>query len=179
MMVGAALAADVGKPPASLEERQIAMETWRRAMEFQRRAHELYPRRRDTPLRYANMTDDEVREVQIIARQHEMSEFVNISPVVTGCPCEEGSSCTEQVYITSNIGEKTTGLQLSRRKNQWMVGVVQGWWLEYQALLAREASLGYQEFFDLRNLKLLEFPMCQAAKSVNASAQSAENSSSK
>lgn len=177
LLIATAWAADNGNSRTASAEARIEREIWMRAMELETRARELYPRRRDTPMRYANMTDDEVREVQVIARKYKMAEFVNISPVVTGCPCEEGAGCTEQVYITSNVGERTTGLQLSRRRNLWTVGVVQKWWLEFAALLARESKMSYREFSAARHVKLLEFPQC--LKSEEQSTQVAENTSTK
>jgi len=179
LLIATAWAADSGNPPARTPEPRSERESWIRAMEFQARARELYPRRRDTPLRYANMTDDEVREVQAIASKYRMSQFVNISPVVTGCPCEEGGGCTEQVYITSHFGEKTRGLQLSRHRNAWVVGAVQKWWLEFESLLARQDSMSYREFSTARDLKLLEFPMCEKPDSQDESKQVAENTSTK
>lgn len=179
LLMASTWAADTGNPTARTAEPRNQRESWIRAMELQARARELYPRRRDTPLRYANMTDEEVREVQAIASKYRMSEFVNISPVVTGCSCEEGGGCTEQVYITSNLGERTKGLQLSRHKNLWVVGAVQKWWLEYEALLARESSMNFREFWVARDLKLLEFPMCQKPDSDENSKQVAENTSTK
>jgi len=179
LLIATAWAADSGNPPARTAEPRSERESWIRAMEFQARARELYPRRRDTPLRYANMTDDEVREVQAIASKYRMSEFVNISPVVTGCPCEEGGGCTEQVYITSHSGEKTRGLQLSRHRNAWVVGAVQKWWLEFESLLARQDSMSYREFSAARDLKLLEFPMCEKPDSQDESKQVADNTSTK
>jgi hypothetical protein len=145
-----------------------------RLYDIEGRARQVYPGRRDTPLRLLNITDEEVREVQAIAREYEMPELMNISPVVTGCPCEEGGSCTEQVYIVSRIGERTRGLQLSRHQNLWTVGAVQKWWLEYASLLARARDMSYFEFQELRALKLLEFPVC--TKPGNTPPQIAETS---
>src|ERR1041384_5277939 len=93
------------------------------------RAFELRPVRRDTPLRYLNLSDEEVREVQRVSAKYLPRDTVNISPVVTGCPCEEGPDCTEQVYVLASKESGTRGLQLSRVRNRWTVGVVQQWWL--------------------------------------------------
>jgi hypothetical protein len=131
-----------------------------RLMELEGRARQLFPRRRDTPLRALNMTGEEVREVETIAAKYHMPELVNISPVVTGCPCEEGGSCTEQVFITSRVNGSMVSLQLSRRKNLWTVGLVQKWWLEYAALKERERSIPWTEFQDARAQLLLNLPMC-------------------
>jgi hypothetical protein len=149
-----------------------------RLRELDARSRQLFPRRRDTPLRYLNITDSEVRELQVIARKYNLSELLNISPVVEGCPCEEGGTCTEQVFIVGNIDQKAYGLQLSRRKNLWTVGVVQRWWLERAALEAREKVMDVRSFQKARDRLLMEFPQCaptdgQAAQSaqVNESAK--------
>ena len=172
MFLAGAWAAEADKATRP-SERKSQIDTFRRLIELERRANQLYPRRRDTPLRVLNMTDDEVREVEGLARKHKMPVLMNISPVVTGCPCEEGSACTEQVHIVSKRGEGTTSLQLSRSKNLWTVGVVQKWWLEYSELLAREHTMSYREFLDARMIKLLEFPMCEKTQQTTV----AENSS--
>jgi len=98
------------------------------------RSNELRPRRRDTPLRDVNISDDEIREVQVIKEKYLPSDYVNISPVVTDCPCEEGPTCTAQVYVVATLNGQERGLQLSRFNDRWEVGVVQQWWLKYQAI---------------------------------------------
>lgn len=179
MFLAGAWAAEADKP-AQPPGRSAQADLFRKMGELERRANQLYPRRRDTPLRVLNMTDDEVREVEVIARKHEMPVLMNISPVVTGCPCEEGGACTEQVYIVSEYGDDAAGLQLSRSKNLWTVGVVQKWWLEYADLLSRQHTMTYREFMDARMLKLLEFPMCQQPDKIeDKSRQVAGNSPTK
>src|SRR5512134_3305120 len=89
-----------------------------------------------------------------------MSELLNISPVVEGCPCEEGGTCTEQLYIVGTIDKKAHGLLLSRRRNLWTVGVVQRWWLERAALEARQKVMDFRTFEKARERLLLEFPQC-------------------
>src|SRR5690349_18982933 len=158
MLLASAWAAGAGKPDGRSPRFDPQMEV--RLMELDARARQIYPRRRDTPLRYLNMTDDEVREVHAIAVKYRMPELVNIAPVVTGCPCEEGGACTEQVYIISLVNEKPVGLQLSRRKNLWTVGVAQKWWLEYAALKARESSMSRAEYQEARMQLLLSMPVC-------------------
>lgn len=92
LILASAWAAGPAKPDRGVKfDREMEI----RLMELESRARQLYPRRRDTPLRYLNITDGEVREVEVIARKYKMPELVNISPVVTGCPCEEGGGCTE------------------------------------------------------------------------------------
>jgi hypothetical protein len=142
-----------------------------RLMELESRARQLYPRRRDTPLRFLNMSDDEVREVHAIAAKYRMPDLVNISPVVTGCPCEEGGSCTDQVYIISLVKDRPVGLQLSRRKNLWTVGVVQKWWLDYAALKARESTMSRAEYQQARMQLLLSLPACTGPAELDTSSK--------
>ena len=80
-----------------------------------KRAEELRPARRDEPLRYLNITDEEIRAGPVdFAPKYLPRAMVNISPVVTNCPCEEGPNCTAQVYVVATTGEQSKGLQLSR-----------------------------------------------------------------
>jgi len=131
--------------------------------QLEARAFANYPRRRDDPLREINISDSEVREIQVIAGKRKIAELVNIAPVVTGCPCEEGSGCTDQTFLVGKVDGHSVGLQLSRVKNRWDVSRVQKWWFEYGELLAREPAMTRQEFTSARHVKLLEFPQCAAS----------------
>jgi hypothetical protein len=124
------------------------------------RARELFPRRRDEPLRYENLSDAEMREVQQVAARHIPPALVNVSSVVTGCPCEEGPECTEQVYVVANRDNRPYGLQLSRVKKRWMVGNVQRWWARFESLKAREPRMDRREFAETMDRLVLEFPAC-------------------
>jgi hypothetical protein len=150
-----------------------------RLMEIEQRARQLYPGRRDTPLRYLNITDSEVREIQSITRKFRMPELLNISPVVEGCACEEGTACTEQVFVVGNIGGQAHGLQLSRSKNRWGIGAVQRWWLEYAALKAREKVMDYRSFENARNQLLLALPQCAPTDMDTRNPQVAETQARK
>src|SRR5215510_3902386 len=90
-----------------------------RSQDTRFRARELRPQRRDEPLRYLNISDDEIREIQEVAKKYLPKVLLNISPVVTGCPCEEGPQCTDQVYIVAQTAQSSRGLQLSRVRNAW------------------------------------------------------------
>jgi hypothetical protein len=140
-----------------------ADDTYTRAMRkvsLIQRVHELRPRRRDEPLRYENISDIEVREIQLVAEKYIPKSIVNISPVVTGCPCEEGPQCTDQVYIVANGADKSMGLQLSRVKNSWKVGVVQDWWLRYDALRARSSTMDWRAYEASEAELFRELPQC-------------------
>ncbi len=133
-----------------------------RKYSLSQRAHELRPRRRDEPLRYENITDIEVLEIQAVAAKFVPQAIVNISPVVTGCPCEEGPQCTDQVYIVASNPTDSMGLQLSRVKNLWQVGVIQRWWIRYDALRARreKENLDWWAYEALEAELLWELPQC-------------------
>src|SRR4051812_8166493 len=118
---------------------------WRRKDHISRRAEALKPAYRAEPLRYLNISDEEVRQVQLISVKYLPRAMMNISPVVTNCPCEEGPNCTAQVYVVATTGENSKGLQLSRLKDQWTVGVVQQWWIRREGLRAPPPAAGLAE----------------------------------
>jgi len=124
------------------------------------RAWQLRPKRRDEPLRYLNISDYEVREIQEVARAYLPKVLLNISPVVTGCPCEEGPQCTDQVYIVAQTSHDSRGLQLSRVRNAWVVGAVQQWYLKFEELHAREPKLSYLDMIRAEGELYREFPVC-------------------
>jgi hypothetical protein len=128
-----------------------------------KRAEELYPARRNTPLRDVNISDEEIREVEQITRKYLPRAYVNISPVVTACPCEEGPACTAQVYVVAQTADKTRGIQLSRMNATWTVGAVQQWWLRREAVLRQHTGDSFLDFYLYRKAVtelLEEFPMC-------------------
>jgi hypothetical protein len=75
-----------------------------------------------------------VREIQAVVLRIVPGSILNISGVVTGCPCEEGPRCADQVWIVAHRAGKTLGLQLSRINGRWALGVVQQWWLDREKL---------------------------------------------
>jgi hypothetical protein len=152
---------------------------FRKILAMERRVEELRPRRRDTPLRYLNISDDEVREIQVVAAKHLPKVLLNISPVVADCPCEEGPQCTDQVYILAESGQASKGLQLSRIKNSWIVGNVQQWWFRFDELRARANKMDFDAYWSAKNELLREFPACVGqlvpAENNTASAQKVES----
>ena len=73
-----------------------------------------------------------MREVQDFAQKYLPNTMVNVSPVVDGLPLRRRARmCTAQVYVVTTPARKPKGLQLSRVKDQWIVGVVQQWWMQY------------------------------------------------
>jgi len=128
---------------------------------IEERIHETRPQRRDNPLRQENIRDDEVRQIQASASQVLPKAIINISGVVTGCPCEEGPSCSDQVWILAHQFERTAGLQLSKISGRWTIGAVQRWWLEYEKLEARRRTFHSRSaYFAAENALKEKFPAC-------------------
>ena len=164
--------------PASKAERDAYRVQATKRVRIQDRAYELRPQRRDEPLRYLNISDNEVREIQLVAEKYLPKSLLNISPVVTGCPCEEGPQCTDQVYIVAETAQSSKGLQMSRVRNAWIVGSVQQWWLKYDALGASSGQMNYAKYESAMNELVRDFPMCVGelvpAENTTASTPKAE-----
>jgi hypothetical protein len=124
------------------------------------RIRQTQPERRNGPLREANLSDNEVREIQGIAFRVFPGAILNISGVVTGCPCEEGPACADQVWVVARSGGQTGGLQLSRIGGRWAIGVIQQWWLDYQRLRS-DRTLAPDKRFDALQAMLDQFPACK------------------
>lgn len=168
-MAGMVLLSAVAASQTSAEEPspKFDFEQWRRDQELVERvftrAYAIRPARRDTPMRELNISDNEVREIQQVAETYLPRAIVNISTVVSDCPCEEGPECTAQVFILANRSQTTLGLQLSRIKNKWTVGEVQRWWLRYEDLQARAPKMDWQDYQDAQTLLAKDFPQCVGA----------------
>jgi hypothetical protein len=117
------------------------------------------PIRRENPLRELNINEDEVLEIQSAALQVYPGSIVNISGVVTGCPCEDGLGCSDQVWIVAHKPGYSQGLQMSRVNGHWGIGVVQQWWLNFDKLGALRVTS--REAYDkaLKNL-YDSYPAC-------------------
>ena len=98
------------------------------------------PVRLDGPLREINISDVEVREIEAITKSRYPGAIVNISGVTTGCPCEDGPKCEDQVWVVAHRAGRSVGLQLSRIDARWQIGPVQRWWLQYSKLQSRMSA---------------------------------------
>ena len=147
-------------------------------MRIENRAHELRPRRRDEPLRYLNISDDEVREIQLMAEKYLPKVLLNISPVVTGCPCEEGPQCTDQVYIVAETravieraADVTSQECLGCRERAAVV-------VEARRARRQTGKMGYEKYESAMNELVRDFPMCVGelvpAENTTASTPKAE-----
>ena len=142
--------------------------------EVMRRAQNQAPKRRDEPLREANLTDEEVREIQAATKNYLPADYLNISPVVTGCACEDGPDCKEQVFVLADAGASAKGLQLSRIKNAWTVGALQQWWLNYARLQERGKRMDWPDYERALIALAREFPMCGETAKPQAAPSTAQ-----
>jgi hypothetical protein len=126
------------------------------------RIRETRPNRRDGPLRKANLSDDEAREIQAVMAHVYPGAILNISGVVTGCPCEEGRSCSEQVWVVPHNARNTDGALLSRMSGRWAVGPIQKWWLD-KARIEADHHLTLSQRDEALDSLWEQFPACATA----------------
>jgi len=103
-----------------------------------RRLHMIRPA--SMTLREDNITDEEVREIQSVMKEVAADAIVHIGGVMTGCNCEEGPDCTDQVWVIAYKPERSDGFTLSRIKGEWSLGVLPKWTLENLRLEGAYAS---------------------------------------
>lgn len=145
--------------------------TAERAYQRWSRANQLRPRRPTDPLRETNISDNEVRQIEQATRAVFPTAIVNISGVTTGCPCEDGPDCTDQVWVVAWRSEQSHGLKLSLIAGEWVVGPVQRWWLRFEDLVqrydaldpldTREKRVAAHSLFRERMSLLESFPTCE------------------
>lgn len=168
IVVGLVLSAGADAQRPNTHDAYLALiEREHQMYDIVKRATAVKPGRRDSPLRELNITDNEIRDVESLVREVLPRSMVNISPVVTGCPCEEGKGCTDQVYVMASAGNVTRGLQLSKVEGAWTIGSVQRWWLDYERLETRVLKLDWAESHQQRWDVISQFPRCADSKLDN------------
>jgi len=143
---------------------------WKEQQKRQSYIHRTRPHRLDGPLREENISDDEVRQIQVVTNVVYPGSIASIAGVTAGCPCEEGPWCDSQVWVLAYQEGKYRGFMLSRIDNTWLVGPVQEWWFSYDRLRQRffgsEAvrAIGdfdrYRRYQDERQRHFDRFPNC-------------------
>lgn len=123
------------------------------------------PHRREGPVRTDNIRDEEVQEIQLVLAQVRPGAIVNIGTVVSGCPCEDGSACSDQVWVVAHSPGTSVGLLLSRINAHWMIGPVQHWWLDREDLEARRKNFSSAlAYLDAEDALTERFPACVERK---------------
>ena len=118
------------------------------------------PPYRAGPVRYLNISDEEVREVQAAASGVVGNVLVTIAEVTEKCPCEDGDGCTDQVWVLAYLPSGTVGLSLSKIDGHWTIGNVQRWWLQHDNLEAHTIRHDYFGFKKAEEELLGHFPTC-------------------
>ena len=93
-------------------------------------------------LRYENISDTEVREIQAVAKKISPGSIINIGGITMGCPCEDGPMCTEQVWVVAYRAEISTGIYLSKIKGHWVLGPKQKYRMEFDELYGPKGTPG-------------------------------------
>ncbi len=139
-----------------------------RLFSIDQRAQQARPYRRESPSREENITDNEVREIQVVTANIVPGAILNIGTVVVGCPCEDGQSCSNQVWVVAHRPEKTKGLLLSKISGHWAVGPVQQWWFDREDLEARRKSFpSVLAYIDAEDALTGRFPACRSQASTS------------
>jgi hypothetical protein len=124
------------------------------------------PQRRDGPMRADNLTDDEAWQIRSVLSDVAPGAIFNIGTVVTGCQCQDGRSCSEQVWVVGHRAGKETDLVLSKIDGGWQVGVVQQWWLDMDDLWAQRGALSRDAFEQALATLNKRRPSCSTTKMV-------------
>ena len=117
------------------------------------------PFHRTAPLRKSNLSDEEAREIQSVMSQVYPGALLNISEVVAGCYCEEGRSCSDQVWVVPRDDVQTPGVLLSRIDDRWVIGPIQRWWLN-RAKLETDSALTRSQREEALYTQWKTFPEC-------------------
>lgn len=153
----------VSQSPESLERHAAWKARMEKLFAIEKRVQQTVPVRRERPSRVENITDNEVREIQAVTSEILPGPILNIGTVVVGCPCEDGQSCSDQVWVVAHRPGKTKGLLLSKISDRWSVGPVQRWWLEREDLEARRKSFAsWESYMDAEDALTERFPACVA-----------------
>jgi len=123
------------------------------------RIEQTRPFQRTAPLRKANLSDDEAREIQSLMSQVYPGALLNISGAVTGCYCEEGRSCSDQVWVVPRDDVQTPGVLLSRINDRWVIGSIQQWWLN-RAKIKADPGLTRAQRQEALYTQWKSFPEC-------------------
>ncbi len=156
-----AASAMIGATSTRAETNTEYLRTWK----LLDQARRIRPRQPSGHVRELNINDIEIRELQAAAAQVLPRALVNIGPVSTGCACEDGPNCTDQVWVVASTAAEAKGLLFSRINGAWMLGPVQKWWVEYDRLNdGRRSFAKASEFYEAQRRLLEKMPLCSAYK---------------
>ena len=123
------------------------------------------PHRDERTLRAENISDEEIRQIELAVGPVMSKALLNIGAVTDSCPCEEGPLCSSQVWVVASTSQQTLGLMFSKINGRWDIGVVQKWWQLRDALDARmpqghDSSRKSQQWYEEQEALYDAFPVC-------------------
>lgn len=129
------------------------------------------PQRRDEPLRDENISDREVLQIEGLMHELYPGSLVYLSAVTTGCPCQDGAGCTDQVWSVASRGGESNELALSKIDGDWQLGPLQEWWLIRDRIwetyrrsrlkMGNEKAMNFQEYLRRLAEHNEAFPTCE------------------
>lgn len=101
----------------------------------------LAPAAEQRHLRYDNIHDAEVTEIQRVMSRLAPGAIVDIDSVYDSCSCEEGITCSAQVWVVSHRSGRSTGIWLSKMDGHWTLGPYEQWQSDINHLYWRRTEL--------------------------------------
>jgi hypothetical protein len=150
------------------KDRAASNACWLKHFAIEDRIRETRPDRNNGPLRAVNINDQEVAEIQEVISKVLPESIVNISGITSGCPCEDGPLCTDQVWLLASRSDRTKELKMSKVDGHWVIGAIQQWWLRYEQFKAGRSN--YPSHYDYWQAEIEiidEFPACLAPKGAS------------
>jgi hypothetical protein len=115
-------------------------------------------------LRYEGFSDEEIKEIQAATSEMSTAPIIMISGATDRCACEEGPTCTGQLWTTTQRAAESFVVPLSRIDGHWTVSRLHRWNLRYHLLTRRSRNLfspeeqkAYQQEWDALRA---EYPCC-------------------
>ena len=98
-------------------------------------------------IRQTDLQDIEIEQIDTTSKLFMPDSATMIGTVTMGCPCANGPTCSEQVWVTVYTQDDVKSLMYSKINNTWTIGPVQKWWLKHDALYddLKYGSLSFNE----------------------------------
>ncbi|HEX4376113.1 MAG TPA: hypothetical protein VHZ99_03065 [Steroidobacteraceae bacterium] len=142
----------------TLTSQWAKLKRWR----YQKGLIAVEPLRRNGPFRELNLSDDEVREIRGVMLEVMPGAILNISGVVSGCLCQDGTACSAQVWVLAEYPqrpERSKDVELSAINGHWVIGSLQRWYLDSENLESKQFPS--RDAYDAARQTLNdEFPVC-------------------
>ena len=78
-----------------------------------------------------NISDEEVSNIVSVIQAESAGDIISIGPVTLGCPCAEGSNCTQSVTVLVEKNGHVERVRLSKIASRWQIGPLMRRQLEF------------------------------------------------